>query len=610
MVKRISLISLLAVCIILLLLDGAGRGQTTNTSTDVKLAKEQIISLIDSGKSVEADKAVDRFIADFPASRDKGASLQQIAGAYQIAGQFDKSIRISDYVLKNWPKEDFAVWAGMSMALSYLGKEDIMAADGITDHIIDDYAANADLPQVLSIIADVYSWHKKCDKAEQLYGITIDKSPNGLWTAKARLGLAAIKVQRLIESNSYSLAENQLNLLVSDFAGHPDLPETLYRIAQRYEWSHKFEEAKNVYQQTVNNSPGGPWAAKAGLGDARANVLSLIMSGDYVGARQALDKLAADFAGNPDLPQTLYWVAERYRWSRRFEEAKCVYQQVIQKYPDSPWADNARSGISSSDVTSAVISQNYDRPEETVDKLVSDFTGNPDLPRAILIAGEQCYRQGLAKKKDGLADEANKHYEKAMKIWNEFIKKLPDSNMAPEMCAWTGDACTELGRYDEAIVYYKNACDSYYRLASAARPDDTFLWHSLFMSGQSYQKLKESGGISESQADPLIIAAYEHLVREFGDCPLAKDTWRQLGHLHAGNNNWPQTARCLQAYLKIVPEERCPTEVFYDLGRAYDEIGDVNSAKRTYSTFIKSVMPDDPQRKEIKARLAKLSEAD
>jgi TolA-binding protein len=381
-------------------------------------------------------------------------------------------------------------------------------------------------------------------------------------------------------------------------------------VAERYKWSGTPEESKRVCLQIVQKYPDSPWADKAKLGISRGDFVSIVTSQDYAQVQKAIDKLVADFKEHPDLPETLYWIAEKYKWSFNFTQAKQVYQLLIQKYPNCSWVALAKSGISSSDVTSAVISQNYDRPEETVDKLVSDFAGNPDLPRAILIVGEQCYRQGLAKKKEGLVDEANKHCEKAMGIWNEFIKKLPDSNMAPEMCAWLGDACTELGRYDEAIAYYKKARDSFYRFPVASRPDDTFLWHSLFMTGQSYEKLKEAGSIPADQADPAIIAAYEQLVQDFGSCPLAKDAWRRLGFLYAKNNQWSQTAGCFEAYLKLIPEVRCPPEVFYNLARAYDEMGRRDSAKRTYTMFIKSVMPNDPRRKEAKERLAKLSEAD
>jgi tetratricopeptide (TPR) repeat protein len=130
------------------------------------------------------------------------------------------------------------------------------------------------------------------------------------------------------------------------------------------------------------------------------------------------------------------------------------------------------------------------------------------------------------------------------------------------------------------------------------------------MIGQSYQKLADANNMPREQAEPLIIDSYERLVREFGSCAVAKDGWRELGGIYAKNSRPQDTARCYEAYLKLISEERCPADVFYNLGRAYDQIGNMDSAKKTYRKFLTSALPNDPRRQEVKTRLAAIGNAD
>jgi tetratricopeptide (TPR) repeat protein len=130
------------------------------------------------------------------------------------------------------------------------------------------------------------------------------------------------------------------------------LPGTLYWIAEEYKWSERFEDAKGIYQKIIRSYPDSSFADKSRLGIARAEVTSLVFSQNYDRAREAIDKMIADFNDHPDLPGTLYWIADAYRWSDRYEEADNIYRLAIQKIPpDSPFAGKAKLGISNSTPT-------------------------------------------------------------------------------------------------------------------------------------------------------------------------------------------------------------------------------------------------------------------
>ncbi len=106
--------------------------------------------------------------------------------------------------------------------------------------------------------------------------------------------------------------------------------------------SSEADRVKSLYQQITQKSPNGSSKTKAGLQYSRAEVQFLIISQKYDEAKAALDKLIADFSDHPDLPDTLYGIAQKYEWSDRYEESKSIYQQIVQNCPDSSLAWHAQ----------------------------------------------------------------------------------------------------------------------------------------------------------------------------------------------------------------------------------------------------------------------------
>jgi TolA-binding protein len=197
------------------------------------------------------------------------------------------------------------------------------------------------------------------------------------------IGQAKTHIMSLIESGDYTKAKEAVDKLADDFPDEPQLAQTLHAFTEKYEYARRFEEAKHVYQKIIQKFPNSSYANRARLGVIREDVMFFIASQNYDGAKQTLDKMVANFAGHKDLPDTLYWIAERYEWEYRFEDANRIYQQVIQRYPDSSWAAKAKLGISRAQVMSLINSQNYDLAGEALNKLSTDFTGNQDLPQTL-----------------------------------------------------------------------------------------------------------------------------------------------------------------------------------------------------------------------------------
>jgi tetratricopeptide (TPR) repeat protein len=394
MAKRIILISsfplLVAIAIIAIVLAGIGHSQPVVTPADIEQAKSQIISLVETGKLDDANVAVDRIMA-LPASRDKGYALQQIAGTYQDAGQADRAIAISDYVLKNWPKESFAVWAEMSMAISQVDKGNTADAEATTSQMIADYADNNDLPVALCVVADTYSWRKKFDKAEKLYGVITDKFPNSAVAAKARLAVVGVNALAFIEDKDYSRAKGQVDSMIADFNNQSDLSPMLFRIGQEFSWQHRYAEAKDVFDYAADKSSDTSLSQQAKLWSARSNVCSLISKATDTEVVAAIDKLMSDFAGDAGLAEAVYWISKEYEWKKGtvddrtgwYDAPNSVYQRLMQQFSSSSYglaAELDKKRLTHRmNIFKLLGSTDQNGIEAATDTMVAELNGRPEI---------------------------------------------------------------------------------------------------------------------------------------------------------------------------------------------------------------------------------------
>ncbi|MDD5063720.1 MAG: tetratricopeptide repeat protein [Phycisphaerae bacterium] len=328
------------------------------------------------------------------------------------------------------------------------------------------FPKNQALPQALYEIAERYRWSDKSDKyecAKGLYQQIIQNYPDSSIVSKANLGIAKVKVLSLIVARDFNMAKEALEELVANFSSHPDLPEELYWIGRGFGYWDGYEEEKSTYQQIIQNYPDSPFAVKAKLGVSRAAVQSLIVSQDYDGAEKAFAKLVADFKDHPDLHDTIYWIADRYARSGKYEKANILYQWIIQNYPDNSSAvDRAKLGLSMANIQSLIMSGGYDSAEEAIDRLIVDFAGHPDVANVVRNIGLSYYAKARLMNLEGDANGEKLFYRKAIEVWERLIFEFPDSEVVPN-AYFSSAVCyaQELGEYQKGIDYFQKIINNW-----------------------------------------------------------------------------------------------------------------------------------------------------
>jgi tetratricopeptide (TPR) repeat protein len=306
--------------------------------------------------------------------------------------------------------------------------------------------------------------------------------------------------------------------------------------------------------------------------------------------------LIAKFSGHPKIAEAIYEIAEDYFRLQKQERASQLLQFVLDNKPKAEAAMWTQAGLAGYYIAVG------DDPngQATVDRLIADFNDHPELAGALFEIGEEYYVKALHQMKyEGLDAQAEDYFRKGIAVWDVITNELPEAYPAiADAYLFSGICYRRLGQYEKAIEYYQKLVNNWAGYHWAGRTQ--------FLIGKCYENLRDAGTLAESEANELIKQAYEAVVQKYPDCPFAADAWGKLGWLNFEKGRWTEAAACFELSLEKSPEDRKPVHILYALGRAYEEIGQLDKAIQVYEDFINSVPSFDPRIEEVKARLEEL----
>jgi TolA-binding protein len=293
-------------------------------------------------------------------------------------------------------------------------------AKAATEKMTIEFPGLAKLPDMLYWIARRYQHFDRFEDSKQIYEQVIKDFPDSPWAKKAKMGYAMTEAISLVVSGKFAEAKTITDKMADDFAGNPDLAETLYWISGRFQAFDRFEDAKQICEQIIKDYPESPWAKKARMSKAMSEAMALIISGKYAEANEATVQMVADFARSPDssaganLPEMLYWIAERYERIGRADDAKRDYQRLIDLFANNYFAKKAKLGIPRADVIGLVVAEDFDNAGLALNKMTTDFASHPDLP-------ETLYWLAYRYQDIGRLEDANSVYQQVVQSYPDNI---------------------------------------------------------------------------------------------------------------------------------------------------------------------------------------------
>ena len=462
------------------------------------------------------------------------------------------------------------------------------------------------VPATLYAIAKRYDGLKKYEDAKGVCELILKRYPGSAPASNAQIYLSKRNILSLIDAKDYTKAQAELDKLTTDFIAHPDLAEAMYAIAERYELPGKYEEARSLYEHIVQFYPDSPYVAKARYDDPEIYIFSLIASGKYTEAQEAIDKFVAQFGEHPALPGALYWFAKRLDAASQYQPARNLYQQIARQYPDNPHATKSLIEISKVDALSLIESGDDAAAQKVLDNLIADFSDNPDLPDTIFRIADEYYNRAIGHNKAGRNSEGDQFYRKAIVVWQKMIQQLPLSAEYTPRAYWCSAVVysQELRQYQKGIEYYQHIVSNW--------PKYRYAYHAQFLLGGYYEKLRDSGAVSQSEADPKIQQAYKSVIQNYPDSDSAPIAALNLATMYFRSAQWADAAHYFEVFVQI-DNGRAPNHVLinalYDLGKTYEQMGNLDMAVEMYNIFIEIADPNDARIRTVQAELEKFEGA-
>ncbi len=496
-------------------------------------AKAEIQSLIVSQKFDEAKAALDKLVADFSQHPDLPEALYWIARNYGWTNKYEEEKDTYQKLIQNRPDNYYSDKARLGCrraeVLSLIVSQDYGQAGAALDKLIADFNSHPDLPDTLYWVARGYEWQDKYEYAKNIFEQIIEKYPGSSKFDNARLGISRMKACRLMISRQSRAGRDEVSKMITDFAGNPELPETLYWLARKCEWQDRYKDANDVYQQIMTNWPDSSYADRTKLDFQRAQIRALIASQDYNEADVSIDRFIDDFNGNPDLPEALYWIAQRYGYSGRFEDEQDLYQYIVENYPDSSYAAQAELDSAGAQVLSLIVTQNDNEANTALDKMVADFNGHSYLPGAMLFIARKCNEKGIMP--DTKPELKNELLHFAAELLEKYV----------------------LGRIhgtDNKTQAYYTATLTNYKLGEAYKtiefadmvlqtdPNFRYAANMAWLVADGYEKLKAADKIPADEADIIIEETYNDLMENYVGNTLSDYAAIHMGELNMkqGNN--------------------------------------------------------------------------
>jgi outer membrane protein assembly factor BamD (BamD/ComL family) len=211
----------------------------------------------------------------------------------------------------------------------------------------------------------------------------------------------------------------------------------------------------------------------------------------------------------------VYWFGKEFEAAKKYERAKSIYQQVVWRYPESSHAAKALLAASKMDVLSLIESGADTAAQAALDTLIADFNDHPDLPDAVFVVGEQYYNEAFRYENQRLEAEAKENFRKAIAIWERIITELPPNALYTAQAHNFSAICyRRMGEYEKAIEYFQKIVHDY--------PDYDYASYAQFVVGRIYVTLKKVGRMSNDEANPKIVQAYENILQKYPDSKWVK----------------------------------------------------------------------------------------
>jgi TolA-binding protein len=354
------------------------------TNGALRSQRELAFIELDAGRTESADAMVDKLINDYVKQANLPQEIQNIAARYTQIKQPQKAQKLYQYVLDTWPKTNNALSAQREIAYLMLDANDVTSARQEIDSLVNSFASSNTLPNELYNIGLKLSQKGNTDDAMKLHKYNSATFPDNVGAMRSQAQI----VQLNIKDGNQPGADAAYAVLTEVFAKQAVLPDEIYKTADVYIETGKYDKAGELEQTVITKWPKTDSAMNAQLGIVKIH----FAKDDLDNANTALDTVITDYNDNPQLSLTMFNFGEQY-WNKAvsdsrqknatpksgkiitdktkeyFANAQFVWNRVSKDLPESQWAPYACRYTAES----YRILKQYDKAIEYYQKVVDNW---------------------------------------------------------------------------------------------------------------------------------------------------------------------------------------------------------------------------------------------
>jgi tetratricopeptide (TPR) repeat protein len=335
--------------------------------------------------------------------------------------------------------------------------------------------------------------------------------PNSTFADEARLGIARTETVLLILFGKTQEAQAAVEKLKTDFAGHPELADTLYEIAVVYDYVNSLEEAIELHSSVATDYADKESGSKSSIQESRLAIFELIDANELEAAEAAVVQMEADFAGHEMLCEQLELIAERYDKAGQFPKARAIYEQIINNCPENEIsAIRADARLEKHEIFSAIESINDANCHAVIEKIKNEIPDVNECSHMLYYVAERLYNKGIILFRKDRTKAADYFAISTELLENEVADYIDNRDMEADTYLRLLIMYNLTGNYLESMY----CCDKHLN----EYPYFPMEWYVLFVNGRNYENLKLNGLINKVAADELIESTYQKLVAEYPNC--------------------------------------------------------------------------------------------
>jgi soluble lytic murein transglycosylase len=384
---------------------------------------------IQMDQSDAADAAMLRVQADYPELADYALFL--LAEYHVSKERYTRAAAFYQRIIEMYPKSSLTERSAFGRAQALLESAAYLQAGEAFDKFLKDYPRSDLAPAAGLGLGKALLAQARLDEAVQVYQEVWVEYPGDPNDQAVELALAELSAKG---------------------AKIPELsPEDLYERGKNLYRSNQYEKTIAAFVKLLERSPKSAYRTDALL----VTGIAAFKIGKRTEAASVLEQMVKDNAGDPRVPEALYWIGKSYSKLGEWDKGVNAFRKLLDRFPESEWADDALF------LTGNIYREAGDMKKALAyyGRLAEEYPESKFADSAIWWQAWTNYTAG--------------DYEKTEQTLQKLVNRYPRSFLVNQARYWQGRAMEKRKDFSRAVAYYERVLKkgpyTYYGSRAAGR---------------------------------------------------------------------------------------------------------------------------------------------